>query len=67
MHWEKNSKAIMASLLLAKHTEAPHPLQHHSHIPQPFKPVAVKRTYVREWELSILCMTFNIAYKLIAI
>ncbi len=37
MHWEKNSKAIMASLLLAKHTEAPHPLQHHSHIPQPFK------------------------------
>ncbi len=50
----------MASLLLAKHTDAPHPPQHLSHMPQPFKASCGKENLCFGNEnLSILCMTFK--------
>lgn len=49
----------MASLLLAKHTEVPHPPQHHSHILQPFKASCGKeKFYFGNENLRIMCMTF---------
>lgn len=58
VHGVKICLVIMASPLLAKHANVPHPPQHHSHLPQQFKTTCSRENFCFGNENSIIHTIF---------